>query len=168
MTACQTVLKSLIVIGLALIPAVSAADSSGYISITESKPISELWLNPGFYSYHFQTNRGLDNSNFGFGGEYRYSTVYSVTLGIFNNSDRQTSHYVGWYWQPLALGPVRFGAVAGAIDGYPNMLHGGWFFAAIPTASIQYKSIGANLIFMPDYKNRLHGAISLQLKFRVF
>jgi hypothetical protein len=169
MTAyCHTVRKSLIVIGLALIPAVSAAETSGFISIVEPKPISELWLNPGFYSFHFQKNKGLNNSNFGLGGEYRYSTVSSVTLGIFDNSDRQTSRYVGWYWQPLELGPFRFGAVVGAIDGYPNMLNGGWFIAAIPTASIQYKNIGANLMFVPGYEDRLYGAISLQLKFRVF
>jgi hypothetical protein len=165
---CHTVRKSLIVIGLALIPAVSVAGTPGFISIAETKPVSELWLNPGFYSYHFQKDKGFNNSNFGFGGEYRYSTVSSVTLGVFDNSDRQTSRYVGWYWQPLESGPVRFGAVVGAIDGYPNMLNGGWFIAFIPTASIQYKIIGANLMFVPSYKDRLYGAISLQLKLRVF
>jgi hypothetical protein len=160
--------KSLLVIGLTLAPIVSAAETTGFISIAESKPISELWLNPGFYSYHFQKDKGLNNSNFGLGGEYRYSTVSSVTLGIFDNSDRQTSRYVGWYWQPLEFGPLRFGAVVGAVDGYPHMLDGGWFIAVIPTASIQYKLIGANLMFVPSYKDRLYGAISLQLKLRVF
>ena len=164
----HNVRKLLIVFGLASIPAVSAAETSGFISIAESKTISELWLNPGFYSYHFQKDKGLNNSNFGFGGEYRFSTVSSVTLGIFDNSDRQTSRYVGWYWQPLESGPVRFGAVVGAIDGYLHMLNGGWFIAVIPTASIEYENIGANLMFVPSYKDRLYGAISLQLKFRVF
>jgi hypothetical protein len=164
----RIVRKSLIVIGLALIPALSAAETRGFISIAESKPVSELWLNPGFYSYHFQKDKGLNNNNLGLGGEYRYSTVSSVTLGIFDNSDRQTSRYIGWYWQPLESGPVRFGAVVGAIDGYPHMLDGGWFIAVIPTASIQYKLIGANLMFVPSYKDRLYGAISLQLKLRVF
>jgi hypothetical protein len=164
----HTVRKSLLVIGLTLSPAVSAAETSGFISIVEPKPVSELWLNPGFYSYHFQKDKGLNNSDFGFGGEYRFSTVSSVTLGVFDNSDRQNSRYVGWYWHPLESGPVRFGAVVGAIDGYPHMLNGGWFIAVIPTASIEYKNIGANLLFVPSYKDRLYGAISLQLKFRVF
>jgi len=164
----HTFCNSLLVIGLTLSPLVYAAEPPGYISIAEPKPISELWLNPGFYSYHFQKDKGLNNSNFGLGGEYRYSTVSSVTLGIFDNSDRQTSHYVGWYWQPLESGPIRFGAVVGAIDGYPKMLDGGWFIAVMPVASIQYKYFGANLMFVPSYKDRLYGAISLQLKFRVF
>lgn len=164
----HTVRKSLITIVLALSPAVSSAETSSFISIVETKPISELWLNPGFYSYHFQKDKGLNNSNFGLGGEYRYSTASSVTLGIFDNSDRQTSRYVGWYWRPFESGPFRFGAVVGAMDGYPNMLNGGWFIVVIPTASIQYGNIGANLMFVPSYKDRLYGAISLQLKFRAF
>jgi len=152
-------------LGLASISFTSNAET---FSIIESKPISELWLNPGLYSYHFQKDKGLNNSNFGLGGEYRYSTVSSVTLGVFDNSDRQTSHYAGWYWQPLGLGPVRFGAVVGAIDGYPRMQNGGWFFAVIPTVSIEHKNIGANLMFIPSYKDRLYGAISLQLKLKLF
>lgn len=148
--------------------AISCTSGAEVFSIIEPKPVTELWLNPGFYSYHFQRDKGLNNNNFGLGGEYRYSTVSSVTLGLINNSDRQTSHYVGWYWQPLGLGPVRFGAVLGAMDGYPKMLNGGWFLAAIPTASVEYKKMGANLMFVPSYRDRLYGAISLQLKFKVF
>lgn len=158
-------LKTLVCIGLASIPFVS--DAADFLSI-ESKPISELWLNPGFYSYHFQKNKVLNNNNFGFGGEYRYSTVSSVTLGMFDNSDRQTSHYAGWYWQPLKLGYVRLGAGIGAINGYPKMRNGGWFLAAIPTASIEYENVGINLIFIPSYKDKVYGSISLQLKLKVF
>jgi hypothetical protein len=164
----RNVSKALIIAGLASMPAISAAGNPGFFSIIESKPVSELWLNPGFYSYHFQNEKELNNSNFGLGGEFRYSTVSSLTLGVFENSDRQTSHYAGWYWQPVGVGPVRVGAVFGAIDGYPKMLNGGWFFAAIPAASIEYRYFGANLLFMPSYKDKLYGAISLQLKLRVF
>ena len=157
----------LIAVGMALIPAISAAESQGYFAYVASRPISELWLNPGFYSYHVQRNKGLNDNNIGLGAEYRYSTANSVTLGVFENSDRQTSHYAGWYWQPLGLGPVRIGAVVGAIDGYP-MWNGGWFVAVIPAASIEYSSIGANLLLIPSYKNKLYGSITFQLKLRVF
>lgn len=164
----HTFRKSLLVIGLAISAVASATEAPGYISIAEPKQINELWLNPGFYSYHFQKDKGFNNSNFGLGGEYRYTTTSSVMLGVFDNSDRQISRYAGWCWQPIVSGPVRFGAVVGAIDGYPNMLNGGWFIAVIPTASIEYKNIGTNLMFVPSYKDRLYGAISLQLKLRVF
>ena len=164
----RSIRKSLLVIGLMLSTALPGAKASGFISIAEPKPISELWLNPGFYSYHLQKDKGFNNSNFGLGGEYRFTTTSAAMLGIFDNSDRQTSRYIAWLWQPLTSGPVRFGAVVGAIDGYPHMLNGGWFVAVIPTASFEYKNIGANLLFVPSYKDRLYGAISLQLKFRVY
>lgn len=147
---------------------ISPAANAEILSLIESRPISELWLNPGFYSYHFQRDKGLNNSDFGLGGEYRYSTVSSVTLGLFDNSNRKTSHYAGWYWQPVGLGPVRLGAVFGAIDGYPDMLSGGWFPAVIPTASIEYNNLGLNLLFVPSYQNRLYGALSFQFKIRLF
>jgi hypothetical protein len=158
-------LKMLACIGLCFISFTSNAKT---FLVIESKPISELWLNPGVYSYHFQRDKGFNNNNYGLGAEYRYSTVGSIMVGGFYNSDRYTSHYVAWHWQPLGLGPVRFGAVVGAIDGYPKMLDGGWFFAVIPTVGIDYENIGASLLLVPSYQNRLHGAISLQLKLRVF
>ena len=56
----------------------------------------------------------------------------------------------------------------GVIDGYPGMRNGDWFLAAIPAASIEYKKIGANLVVIPGYKDRVYGSISLQLKLKVF
>jgi len=146
---------------------ISLSSNAEILSIIESKSISEIWLNPGAYSYHFQKDKGFDNNNIGLGGEYRYSTTGSVMLGFFHNSDRNTSHYVVWHWQPLELGPVHLGAVVGVVDGYPQMLDGGWFPAVIPMLSVEYQNIGANLLLVPSYQNRLHGAISLQLKLRV-
>lgn len=133
----------------------------------ENKPLSELWVNPGFYSYHFQRDKGFDDTNPGFGAEYRFSTVASVTAGRFHNSDRQMSNYAGVYYQPWSIGPVRLGAVIGAFDGYPKMRDGGWFLAAIPVVSVEYQRVGVNFAIVPTYKERLHGAISVQLKFKL-
>jgi hypothetical protein len=87
------------------------------------KPISEFWVNPGFISHHFQTDKGLNN--YGLGAEYRYSTTSALTAGMFYNSDRQIFHYAGWYWQPLAIGSLRLGSVVGGFGGYPKMRDGG-------------------------------------------
>ncbi len=172
---CHIVPKALVLIGILLAPILSVAETlastavaSSFFALVESKPIKELWLNPGFYSYHFNKNKGLDNNNFGLGGDYRYSTVSAVTLGVLHNSDKHISHYMGWYWQPLGVGQVRLGAVIGAINGYPKMQNGAWFIALIPGASFEYKNVGVNMLFTPGYKDRLYGAISLQLKLRVF
>ncbi len=60
------------------------------------------------------------------------------------------------------------GAVAGGFNGYPKMRDGGWFLAAIPTATIEYERVGINIAVVPTYKDRLHGGISVQLKFKLF
>lgn len=136
-------------------------------SVLENQPLSELWVNPGFYSYHFQRDKGFDDTNPGFGAEYRFSTVASVTAGRFHNSDRRMSNYAGVYYQPWAIGPVRLGAVVGGFDGYPKMRDGGWFLAAIPVVSVEYQRVGVNFAIVPTYKERLHGALSVQLKFKL-
>lgn len=144
------------------------AEDNTLFRVVESRPLQELWLNPGFYSWHFQRDKGLNDSNPGFGAEYRFSTVASVTAGRFYNSDREYSNYVGVYYQPLAIGDVRLGIVAGGFDGYPKMRNGGWFPAVIPVASIEYKRVGLNFAIIPSYKDRLYGAFSFQLKFKVW
>ncbi|MFZ2540790.1 MAG: hypothetical protein WAW75_03330, partial [Gallionella sp.] len=88
--------------------------------------------------------------------------------GQFNNSNRQNSHYAGWYWQPFAWGKLRLGAVISGFDGYPKMNDGGWFVAAFPVASLDLKTFSANFAIFSTYKDRLYGAFSLQLKVKLY
>jgi hypothetical protein len=149
-------------------PAASVAKNLGPFAIVEPKTISEFWLNPGFYSYHFKKDVNLNNYNLGLGGEYRYSTTTSVEAGEFHNSDWKRSYYVGWNWQPLELGSVRLGGAAGLINGYPKAFHGSWFPAVLPQASFEHKNMGANIIFTPGYKDRLYAALSFQFKMKLY
>jgi hypothetical protein len=161
-------IKSLRIAGLVLLACMSGAAVADTFETIESAPLKEVWLNAGFYSYHFQRDKGLNDSNPGLGAEYRFSTVASVTAGRFYNSDRAYSNYIGVYYQPFKVGPVRLGAVVGGFDGYPKMRDGGWFPAFIPTASFEYQRVGVNVAIVPSYKDRLYGAISVQLKLKVF
>ncbi|NGZ87009.1 hypothetical protein [Duganella aceris] len=161
-------IKSLRIAGLALLACVSGTAMADGFETIESAPLKEVWLNGGFYSYHFQRDKNLNDSNPGLGAEYRFSTVASVTAGRFYNSDRAYSNYLGLYYQPFKVGPVRLGAVVGGFDGYPKMRDGGWFPAIIPTASFEYERVGVNVAIVPSYKDRLYGAISVQLKLKVF
>jgi hypothetical protein len=52
-------------------------------------------------------------------------------------------------------------------NGYPHMRDGGWFPALIPVATVEYKRFGVNFGFVPTYKDRLYGGLSVQLKFRL-
>jgi hypothetical protein len=143
------------------------ADSTSFIRVIEPEKKSELWLNPGMYSYHYDKSQSFNNNNLGFGFEYRYSSVSSVTVGTFKNSDSTQSNYAGIYWQPLALGPVNLGVVAGGFNGYQSSNNGGWFPAIFPAVTIEGKWLGANLFFIPTVGDKVHGALSLQLKVKV-
>jgi hypothetical protein len=155
-------------LGLTLTSAISLAEGMPGFSANDSTPISELWLNPGFYTYHSQSSTRFNSNNLGWGGEYRYSTHSSIVLGEFHNSDWGTSNYAGWYWRPFRIGPISFGAEIGAIDGYPKMQNGNWFPIVVPVASFENKYLGANFVFVPSYKDQLHGGVSLQFKVKVY
>jgi hypothetical protein len=129
---------------------------------------SELWLDTGFATYHFQSDKNLNGRNPGIGVEYKFSESSALTAGRFYNSDRQHSNYAGMYYQPWNVGPVRLGAVVGGFNGYPKMREGGWFLALIPVATFEYKRVGVNIAVIPTYKERLHGGISMQLKFKLW
>lgn len=134
----------------------------------DAEPKGELWVDSGFLTAHFNRDKDLNGSNGGLGAEYRFNGTMSAVAGRFFNSDRAWSSYAGVIWQPYAIGRVRLGAALAAFNGYPHMRDGGWFPAAIPTATVEYQRVGVNIGFVPSYKDRLYGGISVQLKFKLF
>ena len=128
---------------------------------------NRLWLNAGFYSAHFDTDKGLRNANPGLGFEYRLNDDWSATAGRFINSDSVHSSYVGAYYQPWTVSGVKLGLVAGAFNGYPKAFNGGWFPAVLPVATLEQGHWGLNVALVPPLKDRLYGAVSFQLKVRV-
>ena len=142
--------------------------SNGWLEVIEPQSKSELWVNPGMYSYHFQKDQNLNSNNWGIGLEYRFHTVASATIGNFKNSDNGHSSYAGVYYQPFAIGPVKFGVVAGGFNGYQSTNNGGWFPAVLPALTLEESRFGANLFLIPTVGDRVHGAISLQIKVKLF
>jgi hypothetical protein len=144
------------------------AERIGPFTMLDAGERSEFWIDSGFATAHFDRHRHLNGANRGLGAEYRFAGTASAIAGRFLNSDRAWSNYAGVLWQPVALGPVRLGAAAAAVDGYPRMHGGGWFPAVIPTFTAEYQRIGLNVGVIPTYKDRLYGGISVQLKLRPF
>jgi len=126
-----------------------------------------IWLNPGFYSAHFDTHQGLRNENFGFGVEVQLNQDWSATAGRFTNSDNAYSNYVGAYYQPFTFADGKWGVVMGAFNGYPKAFDGGWFPAVLPVASWESRWLGLNVALVPPLKDRLYGAVTFQFKVRV-
>ncbi len=127
---------------------------------------NRLWVNAGFYSAHFDADKGLRNANPGLGLEYTLDERWSVTAGRFISSNDANSSYFGAYYQPWHLGPLKLGVVGGAFNGYPKAFNGGWFPALIPTATYESGHWGLNVALVLPLKDRLYGALSFQLKFR--
>jgi hypothetical protein len=155
-------------LALAAVLLAPLAHADDLITWLDAAPKRELWVDSGFATYHFDRDKNLNGGNRGLGLEYRFSGTMSATAGRFVNSDRAYSNYAGVIWQPLAIGPVRIGAAIAAFNGYPRMRDGGWFPAAIPTLTYEYKRVGVNVGIIPSYKDRLYGGISVQLKLKLF
>lgn len=130
--------------------------------------ISEVWLNAGFYSYHFDKSQNLNNNNIGLGVEYRYSPSSALSVGSYYNSDRKNSLYAAVVWEPLTLLSFRLGGLIGVINGYPRANNGEWIAVILPTASYEHKNFGFNITIVPQYKDIIYGTISIQLKFRMY
>ena len=78
----------------------------------KQKPLL-LWLNAGFYSAHFDIDKGLRNSNPGLGVEAVINEDWSATAGTFTNSDDARSNVSGWprHLDRCANSGLRFPAV---------------------------------------------------------
>jgi len=153
---------------LALLGAAPLAHGADFFTKIDPVPTSELWIDTGFYTAHFDGDKDLNNNNKGLALEYRFSGTLAATGGRFYNSDRAWSNYAGVIWQPYAVGPVRMGLALAAFDGYPKTRSGGWFPGVIPTLTYEYERVGVNVGIIPNYKDRLYGGISFQLKFKLF
>ncbi len=89
--------------------------------------LSKVWFNTGFYSAHFDTDKGLRNPNPGFGIEYKLTDDLSLTAGGFTNSDNAHSNYLGAYYQPWRLGGVKLGGWAVYLMAIQKLLMAGGF-----------------------------------------
>lgn len=132
----------------------------------------QVWINPGMYSYHFDRDADYREDNTGFGVEVLLTDDHALMAGSFINSDRQRSHYGLYEWRPLhwPLWGVKLsaGLGVGVWDGYPKYRDGAWFAAALPLLSVEGERLGVNLAFVPTIANRMSGALSIQLKLRLW
>jgi hypothetical protein len=129
--------------------------------------LADIWINPGIYSHHFDKSKNLNDNNRGVGVEASINNTYSLTAGVFKNSDSETSHYIGAYVMPFQRGAFKAGAAVGALDGYPKMREGGWFAAVVPTMAIEGRRLGLNVFVIPKIGDRVSSALSFQLKYNI-
>ena len=129
---------------------------------------ASVWINPGFRSYHFDRSKNFREDNYGLGVQVNLSSTNSIIGGEFQNSDDARSHYLCWIWQPYRVGIARFGLWAGGLDGYPDIQNGGWFLAAFPIVSLEYKAVGINFTILPDQQDATRSALVMQFRLRLW
>jgi hypothetical protein len=135
------------------------------------QPSLQVWLNPGFLSLHFDRSKDLRGDNWGIGAEVVFTPDHTVMAGNFVNSNDERSNYASYQWRPLHWRPadiaVSAGIGLGVVDGYPYH-NGGWFATLFPLLAVEGRRIGANLTVVPTIKNKVNGAVVLQIKLRVW
>jgi hypothetical protein len=146
--------------------------ATAHAGTTPEESLPQVWLNPGIYSQHFDSSKGLRNNNIGFGAEVLPANDHVLMAGSFINSNRARTHYAAYEWRPLhwQLAGINVGAgiAVGAFDGYPNYRNGAWFVAPLPMLAIEGKTFGANISLIPTIANRFDGALAVQIKLRVW
>ncbi|HZQ71405.1 MAG TPA: hypothetical protein VFB08_00705 [Burkholderiales bacterium] len=130
----------------------------------------EVWVNPGFVSYHFDRSKDYRDFNYGLGAEMLLAPNHALIAGIYENSESQTSKYAGYEWRPLHWQPaglrVSGGLAAALMDGYPSMNNKGFFLAAFPTLAVEGRTFGVNFILVPNFA---HGAaVAAQFKLKAW
>jgi len=162
-------LAKLAYITICLTATSNIAQAGSYLSEAFANPTQPkaVWLNAGFYTLHFDHDKGLRNANPGLGLEWALNDTYALTAGGFKNSDHQHSNYIGMYVMPWRWESFKLGAVVGTFDGYPRANQGGWFPALVPMVSFEGERWGLNTAIIPSVKDKLYGGISFQLKYKL-
>jgi hypothetical protein len=132
----------------------------------------QVWINPGFFSWHFDRSKDFREDNWGVGVEVVLAPDHAVMAGNYINSNRERSRYAAYQWRPLHWRPwdidVSAGIGLGVFDGYPKTNDGGWFAGLFPVLAVEGKRVGANFSIVPTIKDRVNGALVLQIKLRVW
>lgn len=131
--------------------------------------LSRLWVSPtGLRSYHSERDKNFNEQNRGIGAEYDLSRNVKLAAGQFDNSLSRQSQYAGaaLLGRPFSsLEGLRMGALAGLINGYPEMRKGGLFPMVAPILAYEGDNFGLNILGLPKVGN-VSPVIAAQMKFR--
>jgi hypothetical protein len=146
----------------------ACAGPRAWADAAPAEPWPQVWLNPGFYSYHFDRNADLRENNIGFGAEVVLAKDHALMAGTFINSDRQRSHYGayelrGLHWQVVGA-EVSAGFALALFDGYKS----GGGFVVLPILAIEVGRVGMDLSIVPTVPDSVRGAVVFEVKLRVW
>ena len=137
---------------------------------TDDTGSPKIWISTPLGSYHVRPVFDYNERNRGLGLEYHQGRDVLYMVGTYRNSAYDRSIYGLVGWTPLHVGPFAFGAVAGLVNGYPELNNGG--IGPIASALIRlegkgaWRNFGANLIIAPPVPQKQSPlTFGLQVKF---
>lgn len=152
-----------------------AQDVGGDARADPAASSPEWWIDVNVASHHFGSadeylgpGEHFNQSNYGAGVEVQWQPRHGASAGYYRNSVYEDSWYALYHYTPLSLGRhVRVGAMMGLVNGYPGYNDGHAAPAGALVAKIEYRRIGANLIYLPHVPGSTPNTLGLQLKFRL-
>ncbi|HWA36781.1 MAG TPA: hypothetical protein VG873_02865 [Burkholderiales bacterium] len=129
---------------------------------------TQVWVNAGFISRHFDRSTDYREENWGLGAEAVFAPAHAAVAGTFINSERQRSRYLGYQWRGLRRQPagvdVHAGVILALVDGYPATRNGNAFLAPVPYVAIEGRRVGVNFVMLHNGET---AALAMQLKLRI-
>lgn len=120
-----------------------------------------FWLHTGALTYHFDRDADRNGNNLGIGAEYRFTEKHWIGGGVFRNSYRDVSPYLGYAYVPWRWNNVLLGGSIGVVSNYESDDRRPTLFM-LPVIAYDWKHVGVNILLVP-FTNGLIGA---QFKFR--
>jgi hypothetical protein len=125
----------------------------------------ETWIVGTVASWHYSSDKEYEQQNWGAGIEQSLFGNVRAVGGMYRNSNRRDSLYVGLAWSPLHYGNLRLGTAALLVSGYETAKDPELVKAIFPVISWEGEKFGINIPVIPSTSKNA-GAIGLQIKVR--
>lgn len=127
----------------------------------------EVWVDLNLHAHHFNRNDvakyNLNEVNPGIGLRFVDGDIHKL-IGVYKNSDRNTSTYALLAWTPIKLGITRVGVVSGLVTGYssPYLPAAGAYISAKITGRVNL-----NITAVPTIRSiKCYGFAGFQLSMK--
>lgn len=143
--------------------------SSGWCGVVQAEASSMAVTVPVFTRHFPYSSPDLNERNRGFGLEYALREDVTITTGLFNNSLRKDTAYVGVQYTPYRVFGLHTGVVVGLdlSGGYNSINPFKPIIGALHFATGNEHPIGFNIDILPGGWNRdgVYGAAAVSMKY---
>lgn len=123
---------------------------------------AQTYVTMSVASYHLDRETPRNERNWGLGFEQEVARDMRFAAGMYRNSSRIDSTYLGVSWTPWHAGDFKFGGFLGGFTGYAIDAK----YGLLPVVTYERGKWGANLTLAPTQGGeKQSGVFGLQLKY---